>query len=208
MRQNLIKGVMNNRQQKLFAFIFSVCFVFLISINTMAQQENKPTTQPQATIQPTPTTPQANPKDVESMDAILAAVYDVISGPAGKKRDWDRFRSLFQPGARLIPVAKLKEGDFTTRVLTVEDYITRANPFMEKEGFFEKEIARKVETFGHITHVFSAYESKHKAEDEKPFARGINSIQLFYDGKRWWVMTIYWDGETPEQPIPQKYLKN
>ncbi len=192
---------MNYKEQKLFTFIFSVCFVFLISINMMAQ-ENKPTPQP------TPVTPQANPKDVESMEAILAAVYDVISGPAGKKRDWDRFRSLFQPGARMIPVAKLKEGGFTTRILTVEDYITRANPFMEKEGFFEKEIARKVETFGHITHVFSTYESKHKTDDEKPFARGINSIQLFYDGKRWWVMTIYWDGETPEQSIPQKYLKN
>ena len=49
---------------------------------------------------------QADPKDVASIDAIMKAVYDVISGDAGKLRDWDRFRSLFHKDARLIPSGK------------------------------------------------------------------------------------------------------
>ena len=79
---------------------------------------------------------------------------------------------------------------------------------MEKEGFFESELARRVETYGHIAHVFSTYESRHSPKDPKPFMRGINSFQLLNDGKRWWVVTIYWEGETPENPLPKEYLKS
>jgi hypothetical protein len=160
---------------------------------------------------------QANASDVASIDAIVAAVYDVISGPAGKKRDWDRMRSLFAPGARMIPVGRGQAGEFAPRMLTVEDYITRSGPLLEGEGFVEREIARRVEQFGHIAHVFSTYEgriggspqSKTESLREKPrIVRGINSIQLVNDGKRWWVVTIFWDSETPESPIPDKYLKS
>jgi hypothetical protein len=149
---------------------------------------------------------EANPADVKSMDAILAALYDVLSGPAGKKRDWDRFRSLFVAGARLIPMAKGADGGFETRVLDPEGYITRSAPFLEKQGFYEREIARKVESFGHIAHVFSTYDSRHEATDKTPFARGINSIQLLNDGKRWWIVTMYWDSERPDNPLPPQYL--
>jgi hypothetical protein len=148
----------------------------------------------------------ANPADVKSMDAILAALYDVISGSAGKKRDWDRFRSLFIAGARLIPASKRPDGVFEARVLDPEGYVTRAAPFLEKQGFYEREIARKVDLFGQIAHVFSTYDSRHSAEDKTPFARGINSIQLLNDGKRWWVVTIYWDSERPDNPLPPQYL--
>ena len=153
-------------------------------------------------------TKEANPADVASVDAIMKAVYDVISGDAGQKRDWDRFRTLFHKDARLIPSGKNKEGVTNARSLTVEEYITRSSPFMEKEGFFEKEIARRMDSYGNIAQVFSTYESLHKKDDKKPFARGINSFQLLNDGKRWWVVTIYWLGETPENPIPKKYLKS
>ncbi|HJQ24147.1 MAG TPA: hypothetical protein VKA60_09555 [Blastocatellia bacterium] len=149
---------------------------------------------------------EANPADVKSMDAVLAALYDVISGPAGKKRDWDRFRSLFAPGARLIPAAKRQDGGIEARVLDPEGYVTRSAPFLEKNGFYEREIARKVESFGHIAHVFSTYESRHEASDKTPFARGINSIQLLNDGKRWWIVTVYWDSERPDNPLPPQYL--
>jgi hypothetical protein len=149
---------------------------------------------------------EANPADVKSMDAILAALYDVISGPAGKKRDWDRFRSLFVAGARLIPAAKRPDGVFEARVLDPEGYVIRSAPFLEKQGFYEREIARKVESFGHITHVFSTYDSRHEATDKTPFARGINSIQLLNDGKRWWIVTVYWDSERPDNPLPPQYL--
>jgi hypothetical protein len=162
-----------------------------------------PKQQPTAVVSP----PEANPADVGSIDAIIKAVYDVISGPAGKKRDWDRMRSLFIPGARLIPTGQRQAGGYGTRVLTVEDYITSGGPYLEKEGFFETEIARKTETFGQIVHAFSTYESRHKPE-EKPFARGINSIQLMNDGKRWWIVTIFWQGEDEKHPLPEKYLTN
>ena len=154
-----------------------------------------------------PSAPAANASDVASMDSIVAALYDVISGPAGKKRDWDRFRSLFIPGARLIPTGKRQSGEIGSRVTTVDDYATANNKFLEENGFFEKEIARRTESFGNIAHVFSTYESRHKAEDPKPFARGINSIQLMNDGKRWWIVTVFWQGEGPENPLPEKYLK-
>lgn len=182
---------------------------------TMSQNEKpqneKPSPQPSPIVKqettPTPDAPAANPTDVNSIDSIIAAVYDVISGPAGKKRDWDRMRSLFVPGARLIPTGSRQTGGYGSRDLTVQDYIIRGGAYLEKEGFFETEIARKLDTFGNIAHAFSTYESRHKP-DEKPFARGINSIQLMNDGKRWWVVTIFWQGEDEKNPLPEKYLKN
>ena len=144
--------------------------------------------------------------DVQSMDAILAALYDVISGGVGQARDWDRMRHLFVPGARLIPTIYRPDSVPALRELSVEDYITRAGPMLEKNGFFETEVARQVERYGGVVHVFSTYESRHKAEDPKPFVRGINSIQLFDDGQRWWVVTVLWEAERPDNPIPPKYL--
>lgn len=152
---------------------------------------------------------EANPKDVASLDAIMKAVYDVISGDAGQARDWDRFRTLFHKDARLIPTgvsAQTKLAGATT--LTPEDYIKRAGPTLMKDGFHERELARRVDIFGNIAQVFSTYHAFRKADDKTPFLRGINSFQLLNDGKRWWVMTIYWQAETPENPIPKKYLKN
>jgi len=154
------------------------------------------------------TTKEADPADVSTIDGIMKAVYDVISGEAGKARDWDRFRTLFHENARLIPTGKnAQTGVVTARMLTPEEYIKRAEPFLVKEGFFEREIARRTEQYGHIVQIFSTYESKHKLDDKTPFARGINSFQLMNDGKRWWVVTIFWEGETPENQIPKEYLK-
>jgi hypothetical protein len=152
----------------------------------------------------------ANPADVSSIDAIITAAYDVISGPAGLKRDLDRERSLFIPGARLIPTAaepgENSEGKMAPQNLDVEAYIGRVEPYFAENGFYEKEIARRTEQFGQIAHVWSTYESRHKEDDPEPFMRGINSIQLFHDGTRWWIVTIYWQHEDGEAPIPGKYL--
>ncbi len=148
----------------------------------------------------------AKPEDVESIDAIIHALYDVLSGPAGA-RDWDRMRSLYHPKARLMPVGKRPIDEETgARALTVDDYIKGVEPFFAKNDFFESELSSRQERFGSIAHVFSTYESRH-AKDEPPFQRGINSIQLYFDGVRWWVMTVMWDSETPQQPIPHKYLQ-
>ena len=133
----------------------------------------------------------------------MKAVYDVISGDAGKARDWDRFRTLFHKDARMIPSGKnAKTGVTGANALTPEDYIKRVEPVFAKDGFFEREKARRVEQYGNIAHVFSTYESFRKSDEKTPFMRGINSFQLLNDGKRWWVVTIFWLGETPENPIP------
>jgi hypothetical protein len=149
--------------------------------------------------------PAARPGDVGSIEAILSALYDSISGPAGT-RDWDRLRSLFLPGARLIPSRRGADMTSAARVLTVEEFIEAVAPRVRDEGFFEREIHRRLDRFGAIAHVFSTYESRRSKEDAKPFVRGVNSIQLFFDGKRWWVVTVFWDSERPDQLIPAEYL--
>jgi hypothetical protein len=147
--------------------------------------------------------PAVRAADSDSIDTAIRALYDVISGPAGT-RDWDRFRALFAEGARLIPVRVTPEGASAT-VLTTDDYVKRAGTNFEKTAFYESEVSRRVETFGNIAHVFSTYESR-RAPGAKPFARGINSIQLVKDAKGWEVMTILWDSEREGNPLPEKYL--
>ncbi|HWC16455.1 MAG TPA: hypothetical protein VG498_05550 [Terriglobales bacterium] len=148
-----------------------------------------------------------NSADVKSIESILAATYDVISGPAGKKRDWVRFRALFYPGARLIPTGKRSnEAEVHARVLSPDDYVERSAPFLEKEGFFERSVSNRIERFGNIAQVFSTYESRHNSSDAQPFQRGINSFQVINDGTRWWILTILWQAETSDAPIPPEYL--
>jgi Putative lumazine-binding len=149
----------------------------------------------------------ARPDDVASLDAIIAALYDVISGPAGQQRDWDRFRSLFAPGARLIPTVYRPDSVPSLRVWDPQQYVSTVGPRLQSGGFFEREVARRTEQYGGVVHLFSTYESRRTAEDPAPFARGINSIQAFFDGKRWWIVTIYWEGERPGNPIPPRYLE-
>jgi hypothetical protein len=152
-----------------------------------------------------PDWPKANPADVQSVDAILAALYDVISGPANQPRDWNRFRSLFVPDARLIPVRRDKTGPGADVLpLSPEQYQQLAGPHLQA-GFFERSIHNTTESFGDIVQVFSTYESRH-TKDGVPFQRGINSIQLLKDGNHYWIVTVLWDGELPTNPIPAKYL--
>ena len=161
------------------------------------------------TLPNTDMTTKVNPADVESIDAIIAATYDVISGPAGKQRDWDRERSLFYQGARLMPTATVagrNDVELAPQILDVESYIARVEPLFAKSGFYETEIARRVESFGSIAHVWSTYESRRDPSDPEPVMRGINSIQLFNDGTRWWVLSIYWQHESTQQPLPKQYL--
>jgi hypothetical protein len=116
-------------------------------------------------------------------------------------------RSLFVPGARLIPTGRRADGARSIQVWTVDQYIERVGPRLEESGFFERELARRTERYGNIVHAFSTYDSKHLASDPQPFARGINSIQLWNDGQRWWVVTIFWEGERPDNPIPARYMQ-
>jgi len=181
----------------------------LLSIAAAASHAQSASPQPstsQSQTTPTPPRPDlasrvppAKPDDVKSIDAILHAIYDVISGPAGE-RDWTRFRSLFVPEGRLTSTVK-REGAPSVRLLTVDDYVKGAGGYFAKNGFFESAIVNRVEKFGNIAQVFSSYESRHAAT-EKPFARGINGIQLLNDGSRWYVLSIVWDEESPSNALP------
>jgi len=177
---------------------FAILLTVFLSLSHKAQ-----------TPSPAPVAKEANPADVASVDSIMKAVYDVISGDAGQKRDWDRFGTLFHKDAKLIPSGKNPQtGVQGARFLTPEDYITRNGPMLEQNGFHERELARHVDQYGNIAQVFSTYVSFHKKDDKDPFMRGINSFQLMNDGKRWWVINIYWQAETPDNKIPEKYLKS
>jgi len=150
--------------------------------------------------------PAANPADVASADAIIAALYDVISGPGEKPRDWNRFYSLFTRGGRLIATGARADGRKFARTLTPEEYVTASAPVIARKGFFEREIGRTGETYNGISQIFSAYESRYSLADPAPFESGINSIQLYNDGTRWYIVSVFWAGASGGSPIPPKYL--
>lgn len=188
--------------------LFVTMLVLTLSAAAQAPAPNAQPAPPQVQVQVTNTQFPANPADVKSAESIIHAVYDVISGPAGQTRDWNRFQSLFIPGARLIPTFKRPPDApvFTTRVLSPEEFATNSQRAVQSQGFFEKEIARRTEQWGNIAQVFSTYESRHAAGDQ-PFARGINSFQLLNDGQRWWIVTIFWQGESKDVPLTPEFLK-
>jgi len=154
-----------------------------------------------------PDWPKAKPEDVHSIEAILAALYNSISGGKGQARDWNRMRSLFTPDAVLIPTRIDRgTGVADTVVLSLDDYIQRSTQTMAANGFFERTIHNEAQQFGNIVHVWSTYESRHDLSDPQPFSRGINSIQLLKSGDRYYIVDVYWDSERPDNPIPAKYL--
>ena len=150
---------------------------------------------------------EANPADVSTIEGIVKAFYETISGGKGVPRQWSRDRTLYLPDVRFVSLSE-RDGKVRAAVMNHTNYVNGTNEFFVTEGFQEREINRVVRKFGNLAHVFSTYESFHSLSDKKPFMRGINSFQLLNDGKRWWVLTIFWQGETPENPIPKKYLKS
>jgi hypothetical protein len=168
--------------------------------------------QPAPQVPPVHTAP-AQPATVKeadgaSVDSTIAALYDVISGPAGAPRNWNRMRALFAPDAKLMVVTPAREGGFALRTMTVEDYISRNMSAFNTNGFYEREIARTTDTFGQLVHVFSTYELLRAPNDPKPFMRGINSIQLAHDGKRWWIANLVWRAEDAGLALPERYLQS
>jgi hypothetical protein len=191
---------------KLLVLTFVAALAVSQTASARSSSEKPPSqsaTPAQTAPDPFASVPAPKPEDVKSIDAIMAAVYDVISGPAGE-RDWSRFRSLFLPTARLTAATKGADGAIHLRPMSADEYATRAGGYFLKNGFFERPIVNRVQTFGNIAQVLSSYESRHAA-GEAPFARGINSFQLLNDGKRWWVVSILWDEERPDNPLPKDF---
>jgi hypothetical protein len=142
--------------------------------------------------------------DVSSEDAIIKALYDVISGPSTQNRDWDRFRNLFTKEARMITVAMHKDSGKVVRTITPEQYIERNGKRLQEIGFVEAELNRITESYGAVTHIFSTYKSDYTVNGNPMKAQGINSIQLFNDGKRFYIVSVYWDGDN-KLVMPEKY---
>jgi hypothetical protein len=146
--------------------------------------------------------PAPKPEDVKSLDAIMHAAYDSISGPAGP-RDWNRFRSLFLPQARFTQIGEGADGAKVVISWNVDEFVRDAGFIFAKDPFYENALVNKPESYGGMTQVLSSYESK-RAPDGKPFDRGVNSFQVLNDGKRWWIVSIFWDSERADNPLPAK----
>jgi hypothetical protein len=193
-----------NQANRTSVFVTLALMTTAALAQTPASQPGPP--RPAGSIASLPGWPVAKPEDVKSPEAIVAAVYSVISGGKGQQRDWNRMRSLFVPDARLIPAITGKDGHNDVLMLSVDGYIERSGARLTNDGFFERSIHNDMQQFGNIVQIWSTYESRHDSADEKPFARGINSFQLLKDGDRYWVVNIFWDSENPTKPIPAKYL--
>lgn len=155
--------------------------------------------------------PQPVPADAASVDSIVAALYASVSHAPDAMPDFERMRGIFLPVGMLIPPKRPSEDIFTT--LDVDGYADRVKKSLaahkekgEPVGFVEREIGRRADCFGNLCQIFSTYESKNAASDEKPIQRGINSIQLVRDGRRWWIASVIWDVERSDNPIPAQYL--
>ncbi|HEY1160606.1 MAG TPA: hypothetical protein VGE83_08250 [Terracidiphilus sp.] len=142
-----------------------------------------------------------------TLDQLIAAIDAAVSGPADKDRTC--FRQLFLPDARLIPIRIAADGTATPRILTVDGWITA----VAKRGsavFYEHQVKVRTESWAHIAHLWSTYETRTTPDGKPPegkvLDRGINSIQAVFDGKRWQVIEITWQAETPSDPVPEKYL--
>ena len=142
-------------------------------------------------------------EDVASPDAIIKAMYETISGPAGK-RNWQRERSLFLPGARLIPIGRRIHGEGGLEVLTLDEWIEQVTPYFAENDFWETEVMRHMDRFGNMIQAFSTYEARDR-KDGTPIARGINCIQLVFHEQRWWIASVMWDNESRENPIPGEF---
>jgi hypothetical protein len=179
-----------HRTSALVALFLSLVAVVAIGRPGLAQQEAAVDT----------ARPVADPADVESIDAIIAALYDVISGPAGE-RDWNRFRSLFAPSATLSPMAPRQDGSTPVTVISPDQYVQWGGAYFLENPFYEREAARHLERFGNVANAMSFYESR-RAPDEEPFTRGVNTITLLHDGTRWYVLSIAWDEVREGLPAP------
>jgi hypothetical protein len=168
--------------------------------SAVSQAESSP--DPDAAIaQLEASVPAPKPGDVRSIGAIMIAIYDVISGPAGD-RDWNRFRSLMLPQARLTESSVDEKGKHVVQLWSVDEFIAATKPVLATNPFYEHAIVNRVERFGNVAQVFTSYASRSEPSGT-PFQRGINSMQLMYDGKRWWVLSILWDIDRPGNALPK-----
>jgi hypothetical protein len=145
----------------------------------------------------------ANPADVSAIDGIVKAFYETISGPKGQPRQWSRDKTLYTPDVRFVGMSE-QGGKIRVGIMNHNQYVNATNDNFVTNGFTEREINRVTRRFGNIAHVFSTYEFTNDDKTEK--GRGVNSIELYWDGTRWWISSASWDDERPNNPIPKGFL--
>lgn len=161
-------------------------------------QEASPKSVPIATVG-------ARPEDVSGIDGIVKALYETISGPSGQPRQWSRNRTLYIEDVQFVAMNEDAAHHPAARVMNYQQFVDRVDARLVKDGFYESEIHRRTERFGNIAHVLSTYESKN-SENGPIIDRGVNSIELFWDGERWWIAAVIWDRERPDNPMPKDLL--
>jgi hypothetical protein len=157
-------------------------------------------------------TPEPPPGDNATLDLLLRALYEGVSHGESSEPDWHRLEPLFVPGARLMPPRH--PGDASWKALSFDEFreAVRAGIATRRQdgkptGFFEREIGRETNAYGDLTTVLSAYEARFRRDDEKPFLRGVNAIQIVAEGNRWAILSLAWDTEGPDNPIPERLLR-
>src|ERR1044072_2916 len=145
----------------------------------------------------------AKPEDVATLDGIMNAFYEVVSGPPGQPRQWARDRTLYIQGMRFVATGVRKgETKPYANIMDHQTFVDDSNDFMLKDGFYEREIHSVTRRLGNIAHIFSTSDTRQKPDGSRTL-RGVNSIELYYDGTRWWIASAIWDGERADNPIPK-----
>ena len=167
-----------------------------------------PTPTPLAATEPKPLEVQP---DGSSVDTIVAALYAAVSHGPDSEPNWKRLRGLFLRHAIVVPPPKPGSDEIAALDVTgfedrIRRYVAGRRERGERLGFTEREIARRENRYGAVCQVFSTYETLWSPHESLPFARGVHTIQLVSDGRRWWIASLAWDVERPDQPIPPQIL--
>jgi hypothetical protein len=146
------------------------------------------------------------PEDVSTIDGMIKAYYEVVSGPAGQRRQWDRDATLYIPNVRFVILSEDATGKTTAQSMTHQEFVDMSQASMGGKAFYEHEVHRITQRAGNVVHVFSTAE-RSSSPDGKVEGRGIDSIELFWDGKRWWITGAnLWDLNTTKHPLPAEFL--
>ena len=130
--------------------------------------------------------------DVSTLDGILKAYYDVVTVKKGEKVSYERDSLLHVAGVRVAAIGQDQNGKTLLQYTSLKQFHKESDPYIEKNGFIETEINRKVENVHNLWHVWSTYESRNVAGGPV-IERGTNSIELYFDGKRFWILGWFYD---------------
>jgi len=146
-------------------------------------------------------------EDLSTVDGLIHSLYDAISGPAGQNRNWNVFRNLFAENARMYIAVKDKDSNYSLKIITPEEYAERNKTRFPDIGFNEDELYRITNTYGAGTQIFSTYESHFTNKNgEQEIIKGVNNIQLYFDGERYFIVSIFWDADAKNIEVPDRYL--